>query len=151
MCSFHNCIMGYRNLVFAVGLSVVAVIGFSGCTVIRKVTYPPDFTYLDTKQVRTTMGRFASGVARLDMLLTEPDDNIAQRREAIIVELRKMEKLSESLGAGYQKTNHLLIDEHIDEFRADVRGARLAVEQEPPGYYLAGRLTGSCTACHMDR
>lgn len=143
--------MAYRNLVFAVGITVVAVIGFSACAAIREVTYPSDFTYLDTKQVRTTMDRFASGVARLDMLLAESNDNFARRREAIIVELRKMEKLSESLGAGYQKTNHLLLDEHIDEFRADVRGARLAAEQEPPSYYLVGRLTGSCTACHMNR
>ncbi|MDH3689427.1 MAG: hypothetical protein OEU36_08095 [Gammaproteobacteria bacterium] len=143
--------MANRSLVFAVGLTVVAVVGFSACAAVRKVTYPPDFSYLSTKQVRTTMGAFASGVARLDMLLSESDDNFAQRREAIILQLKKMEKLSESLGAGYQKTNHLLIDEHIDEFRADVRGARLAAEQEPPSYYLAGRLTGSCTACHMNR
>lgn len=97
------------------------------------------------------MSRLAGSVARLELLIADSDMNFAQRREAVIEELIKVEELSDSLGAGYKKTNHLFIDEHIDDFKAEVRRARLAVEREPPDYYLVGRIAGNCAACHRQR
>jgi len=73
------------------------------------------------------------------------------QRETIINELNKMEKIAFSLGAGTQTTNHLFLDQHIDQFKQDVRHARQSVEAEPANFYLAGRLAGSCLGCHVQR
>jgi hypothetical protein len=62
-----------------------------------------------------------------------------------------MDRISAGLGAGPSPTNHLLIDRHIDRFRTDLAAARDAAAADPPRYHLAGRIIGSCTACHVLR
>jgi hypothetical protein len=49
------------------------------------------------------------------------------------------------------QTSHLLIDEHIDDFKSDVRLALREASSDPPNYYALGRLSGSCTGCHQYR
>lgn len=70
-------------------------------------------------------------------------------REFTLLEQMKQETVK--LGAGTQKTNHLFIDENIDQFKYDIEAARKAIADKPPNYYLAGRLSGSCIACHIRR
>jgi hypothetical protein len=57
----------------------------------------------------------------------------------------------EKLGAGSVETNHLLIDDRIDQFKSDVDIALRDTSADPPNYYSLGRLYGSCVACHQYR
>ncbi len=97
------------------------------------------------------MGRFSANLWRIDAILADSETVLPYQREEIINLLKDIEKVADELGAGPQVTSHLLIDEHIDKFRSDVQKARQAVEREIPNYFLVGRLSGSCTACHFLR
>lgn len=131
-----------------VGL-LVAVLLVSACATVRKVTYPPDFVYLPSSEVRSSMAHMSAGIARLDEVLGTGREMSPADRAAVIRILDDLESVAKRISAGGRETNHLLIDQHIDEFRVDLQRARSAVEQTPPNYYFAGRLSGSCLACHI--
>ena len=123
----------------------------AGCSEVRVRPYPPDIVYLDAQQIESTMMRLSADIWTINDIFDSNEYISSPNRERIIDLLREMENEAVALGAGTQKTNHLVIDNNIDQFRYDVRAAREAVEAEPPNYYLAGRLSGSCLACHVRR
>jgi hypothetical protein len=98
-----------------------------GCAQIRKATYPNDYVYLERDQLRSKM-----------VLLSFYDL------------LNKIKGLTAEFGGGVT-TNHLVIDEHIDDFKIDVSNAIRDARANPPNYYALGRLTGSCVGCHKYR
>ena len=122
-----------------------------GCSEVRVRPYPPDIVYLDEQQIESSMMRLSADIWTINDIFDNNEHISGFNRERIIDLLREMENEAVSLGAGTQKTNHLVIDNNIDQFRYDVRAAREAIEAEPPNYYLAGRLSGSCLACHAKR
>ena len=129
-------------------LTVLIVVG---CSEVRLRPYPPDIVYLDDQQIESTMMRLSADIWTINDIFDNNEYISGFHRERIIDLLKEMENEAVTLGAGTQKTNHLIIDNNIDQFRHDVRAAREAVEAEPPNYYLAGRLSGSCLACHVRR
>lgn len=143
--SGHMHIAALSGLLFALAVSV------AGCEHVRRVTYPPEFTYLTDATVSTSMGRMARHVARLEALMGEAPTEQAIDRGAVIAELRQLQDVARSLGAGPAATNHLLVDAHVDRFSQSLDRARRAVEHDPPSYYLVGQVTGSCSACHLYR
>ena len=58
-----------------------------------------------------------------------------------------MEADVDHVGAEGERTNHPMIDEHRDQFRADLVAARRGVD-EPPNYPLARTVSAACTRCH---
>lgn len=144
----------------ALGIALAAALG--GCVQIHLLSYPAEFVWLDDEDVRGAMQLMAASVERLDLLVVpfeglEASDAESLRR-AVDEELALIEEIALALAAGVApegeplpRTNHLLIDEHIDEFLADVARARSLVAAETPSYYAVGELVGSCTACHRYR
>jgi len=116
----------------------------------RRHTYPPDFNYISDEELTTTMWRLAAEVSSLDRALNEgrvPDANV---RVQVISILSRMEAISKELGPQDWPSNHPKVARNIGRFRADVANARRAVQVEPPSFYLAGRVSGSCMHCHGD-
>ena len=120
----------------------------AGCSGVRVDTYPPDFTYLPTSEIKGTMTRMSVEIWRINDILDRNETVVGYQRDEILDALRALERSAQNMGAGWQLTNHALIDENIDAFKDSVVDARLAIEREPPNYYLAGKLSGSCLACH---
>jgi len=136
-----------RNLlVLVTGAAVIA-----GCAAVRKVTYPPDFVYLEGSEVTSAMSRLSADVWRIDDILKNSETVLPYEREEIIDILNDMERVANRLGAGTVETNHPFIDQNIDAFKRDVELALEEVKQEPPSYYKAGRISGRCLACHRLR
>jgi hypothetical protein len=132
-------------------LIALAVAALFGCAEVGWHTYPPSMVRLEPKQVTGAMTRYSVSLWRLDEILSTSETILPYQREEIISLLREMERQADRLGAGATVTNHLVIDQHIDEFKAELGRARRDVEKEPPSYYRAGRLYGSCQACHVMR
>lgn len=148
-------------------LILLALLSFTllvnGCAKIRLVTYPREFTYLDSKTAKGVMHEMAVSLSALDQLVQQAADNADRVRyqPLILAQLQNIERLATSISSGTTgdtqpgdaraMTNHLLIDEHIDDFIGQVMRAKLLTEAEPPNYYGAGQLTGSCNACHRMR
>lgn len=143
--------MKLKRLLRVVLVAGIIIAGLIGCNYVRKVTYPPDFVYLDRKEIVGAMAEFSVDLWRIDDILSHSETILPYQREEIIDLLKHMEDIADKLGAGATQTNHLLIDQHIDQFKDSVWDARRTVEADPPNYYLAGRLSGSCNGCHIYR
>ena len=134
-----------------VAIAVAAAAILSGCAEVGWHTYPPSMVRLEPKQITGAMTRYSLNLWRIDEIISTSETILPYQREEIIKLLRDMEAQADRLGAGATVTNHLVIDNHIDEFKADLARARREVEKDPPNYYRAGRLYGSCQACHVMR
>ncbi|HSH44057.1 MAG TPA: hypothetical protein VK973_18175 [Arenicellales bacterium] len=132
----------------AIGICVALA---AGCAAVRKVTYPPDFVYLDRAEITGSMSRLSADIWRIEDILSSSETVLPYEREEIITILGDMRQVADNLGAGTVDTNHPFIDENIDAFRQDVQRALDDVKAEPPSYYRAGVLSGRCLACHRLR
>ncbi len=154
-------ILNDRRVALSILLSFTLLL--SGCAQIRLLTYPPEFTYLDSDTAKGVMHEMAINLSTLDELVQQAVSSSDSDRyqPLILAQLQNMESLATSVsshttgktleGDDRLVTNHLLIDEHIDDFMAQIMKAKLQTEAEPPNYYGAGQLTGSCNACHRMR
>lgn len=150
-----------RSLLLSFAL--VATVLLAGCVKIRMLTYPSEFTYLDSDSVKGVMHEMAISLSRIDTLVRQSNDepNPSRYQSDILAELQNVEMQATSLssstsgttpdGQARPTTNHLLIDEHIDDFIEQIMHARMLAEDTPPNYYGVGQLTGSCSACHRTR
>jgi len=114
----------------------------------RRVTYPPDFRYIERSQLQSAMWRLAYDVRELDQLMRTPPPIDAVRHDATVRLLNDLLVATDALRGGGQPTNHPLLTDHVGRFRLDVSLALAAVQADPPSYYLVGSVTGACLACH---
>jgi hypothetical protein len=130
---------------------ILLTILVSGCTQNHKVTYPGNFVYLDQKQVTSEMALLSNYMRQIDEILSD-DSTISSEQQARIANILSLiDASADSLGAGSVKTNHLVIDDHIDQFKTDVNVAIRNARSDPPNYFSLGKLAGSCVACHQFR
>lgn len=131
----------------------VSTLYLSACAEIRTLTYPENFTWIGKSEVSSVMNRFSNSLFQIDIAATrkQPGDV-----DIVITELSKMIDEASSLMSARQAngnnaivTNHLLIDEHLDDFLNDLNRAKLLIEEDSSNLYVTGNLTGSCTACHQ--
>ncbi|MCP4390016.1 MAG: hypothetical protein GY802_17110, partial [Gammaproteobacteria bacterium] len=118
---------------------------------IRKATYPSDFVYLERKQIRGEMALLSLYLRQLDQILLDGSTVSSEQQRRILAILSKIDASATTLGAGNVRTNHLVIDDHIDQFRNDVYTAIHNASASPPNYFALGRLSGSCVGCHKFR
>lgn len=115
---------------------------------LRKATYPPDFSYISQEQLQTTMWQLARDSKELDRIAAKPDPLSEPDRKTLLALLGSMELEADRIGKDGKRTNHPLLDDQRDQFRADLKAARRGVESEPPSYTLARTVSTACTRCH---
>jgi hypothetical protein len=131
----------------------------SACSELRKVTYPPDFVYLNKSDVQTVMSVMAAGIdeiaARIPDGALPPEagssTEILNILYAMEYSLSELQSNRESSVTNPLVTNHLLIDEHLKDFMLDIARAKFQLQATPANYYGVGQLTGGCAACHSQR
>ncbi len=136
------------------GLMMIALLCcglLTGCTYIRKATYPADFVYLERKQITSQMALLSMYMKQLDEILLDDKTVSSEQQERVIAILSRVDASANALGAGSIRTNHLVLDDHIDQFKSDVHVALRDASADPPNYFALGRLSGSCVACHRFR
>jgi hypothetical protein len=136
------------SFLLALSLGAGFVTGCGSAGTIRRFTYPPDFQYLEHSQVVSAMGTLARDVRALKRLLAGTEALDAGQHAEVVRLLRAMEVTAAELDPKGRRTNHPVIDRNIGAFRRDIEMARLAAERDPPNYFLAGSVAGSCSYCH---
>lgn len=114
----------------------------------RPLTYGPNFDYISDDQLKSVMWQLARDVNRVDDLVNDPQGVGPEQRDEISRLLVIMEDATGRLGREGIRTNHPLVDEHRDQFRADIEAARRGVAAEPPSYTLTREVSGACLHCH---
>ncbi len=117
-----------------------------GAPEFRRMTYPPDFVYVERREINTVMWSFASGVAALDRSMNpEPGRDIDLM--AVAAALRELDAAAGRLPIA-ASTNHPMLGERAERFRRDVHLALAQVEGPEPDLGLARSVTGACLYCH---
>lgn len=137
-----------RACVLALALLAVACKSDDVAAELRKGTYPPDFSYISKEQLQTTMGQLARDTTALDRVAAKPDPLSEADRATLLALLSSMELEVDRIGKEGKRTNHPLLDEKRDQFRADLQAARRGVESQPPNYTLARTVSTACIRCH---
>lgn len=141
---------GGRNKLRLILIALLCAGVVFGCAQIRKATYPRDFVYLERKQLRSKMALLSFYLRQVDETMLDHSIAGSDPQQDILGLLNKIEALTAELGAGVE-TNHLVIDDHIDEFKIDLNTAINNASASPPDYFALGKLTGSCIGCHKYR
>lgn len=119
---------------------------------VRKVTYPPDFKYIEPGQLRSDMAKLGQNIYFLNQALAADQFDSptlsATQQERVIVALRNIEKIARRLRASESGSNHPYMQNYMQDFVRQVSEARNAASMDPPRYYLAGKVSGGCTNCH---
>ena len=137
-------------------LTIVVAVSIVGCAQIRELTYPKGFTYLEEKEVDALMQKMRGNIVRLDQLVAEASISDASKsdtvqQQKIIAELTALERIATRLSGDHTQTNHFVISDHIEQFITDIGKAKMFANMSPPRYYHAGKVAGSCMACHQFR
>jgi hypothetical protein len=132
----------------AVALAAAVVWGCGASETIRRVTYPPDFRYLEQHDVTSAMWTLARDVRAIKGLLGGANGLTPADHQEVVRLLRDMESTAAQLDPTGRRSTHPRIDRNIDAFRRDLALARQAAERDPPNYFLAGNVAGSCSYCH---
>ena len=141
---------GGNNSLRLVIIALLCVAVVFGCAQVRKVTYPDDYVYLERKQLRSKMALLSFYMRQLDEVLLDYSIVSSDQQQRILYLLNKVNDLTAELGGGVT-TNHLALDDHIDQFKIDVNIAIRDARANPPNYFALGRLAGNCTGCHKYR
>jgi len=125
--------------VSVVALGVAITLGVSCLRApepIRKLTYPPDFSYIPPERIHSTMWILAAEVHRLDELLRarsgSPDGAAA----------------IEQIDHPGRATQHPALNQNLTRFAARIASAQRGADRTPPNYFQASALSGSCFLCH---
>ncbi|MGH1358664.1 MAG: hypothetical protein ACRBC3_07860 [Burkholderiaceae bacterium] len=130
-------------------LMISALLAVAACADIRKLTYPPEYVYIEKTELQSSMHQMAAAMSRLDSLVATESTGDSTQKD-VLAQLNVIDQVAWKLSGG-KSTNHLLLDGHMKQFSADVAKARLLASSSPPNYYYAGRLSGNCSGCHRFR
>lgn len=115
-----------------------------GAPEMRLVTYPPDFIYIERRELNTVMWQLAASVAALQRALGDaPTSDIDL--DAARAALSELDVAASKLPIA-ATTNHPMLGERAGRFRRDVRLALEHIEGADPS--LARSVTGACLYCH---
>lgn len=117
---------------------------------VRKVTYPPDFHYIKKEEIHTVMGRLAVQMVRLEERMQQDGGFRDEDRDEVVEILSEMLRLSQELKRG-TRSNHPRINREAPRLQSNIERALRAARLDPPNYYFAGEVSGSCEYCHVPR
>jgi|SRR6185436_11753240 len=116
---------------------------------IRQVTYPPDFSYLNSGDITSAMHALAYHSKEIDKSIGDKKGSEAARQKYVIEQLKEMEKVASTLGNTTRGSSHWMISDNLDQFRFSLQRAQAGATHNPPNYFWAGQITGSCMSCHV--
>ena len=138
---------------FCIFLGLAAVVGCSSMySSFREVTYPPDFKYIDSEKLQSSMSEMAIQISILDGALQHSvaaqGENGDAIREEVVGALSEIYRIGSELQASSGGANHPFMEDHMRDFISSVDIARSAASLEEPRYYFAGKVAGACASCH---
>jgi hypothetical protein len=119
------------------------------CEQFRVTTFPPDLSYLPPVQVRTAMWVIAAELQYLEERLDLPAASDQEfRKSEILKSLGRMRVAADSLDEPGRASQHSILNENLERFVHRIERAKRAVDRDPPNYFPASTIAGSCYLCH---
>ncbi len=116
---------------------------------VRATTMPPDLRYLPPEQIRTAMWVLAAEIQELERILETPELlERASTQSDVRARLARMRVAAETLDVPGKTTQHPVLNRNLDRFLGRLRQAERAVDRDPPNYFPASTIAGTCFVCH---
>ena len=115
----------------------------------RASTLAPSLDYLPPEETRTVMWVLAAELRHLERLMQAPtirDPEVL--RATVRGTLERMRLAAKTLDEPGRTTQHPEINQNLGLFLGRLERARRAVDRNPPNYFLAGTIAGTCSLCH---
>lgn len=150
--------MSFQRIKRNSGIAMVLMVALTtGCTYslsdVRKVTYPPDFNYIEPQDIKTDMAKMAAQIRLLDIALEPVDEKdpaaLERQRQTVMAALDSIEGIASGLQSAHTGSNHPYMQDFMGDFVARVDKARVAASLAQPRYYFAGKVAGGCAVCHQ--
>lgn len=113
-----------------------------------QVADPPPFDFEDGVELRSGMHQLAFTLLRLDVALLDEDAEYPVDQDDVVETLRRILQIAENLQAGDLRSKHPYLAADMFRFLSDVDRAIIDATRRSPNYYMAGRISGACVACH---
>ena len=115
----------------------------------RVTTFPPDLSYLPPEQVRTAMWVLAAELQYLEERLNLPAASDQRfRKSEVLKSLGRMRVAADALDKPGRTSQHSILNENLERFVHRIERAERAVDRDPPNYFPASTIAGSCYLCH---
>lgn len=115
----------------------------------RVTMFPPDLEYLPPEQLRTTMWVLASEIRYLEVRLNEFSDVDPGYQQAEVRNcLERMKLAASALDESGRTTQHPVLNKNLGQFLLRLERAVRSVDRDPPNYFPASTIAGSCYLCH---
>ncbi len=115
-----------------------------------QVASPPPFDYVDGDELRSGMHQLAFAMLNLDAeLANENTDEDPIDQQDVIDSLKRIQEIAQELHAGDIRSSHPYLAGDMFRFLNDVDQAIWQASLRSPRYYMAGRVSGACAACHQ--
>lgn len=111
-----------------------------------QVADAPPFDYVDGEELRSRMHQLAFALQNLDSSLATDYNETGPYQDAVVDNLEDIDRIAKTLQAGDLSSKHPFLAEDMSRFISDVERAQFDAERRH--YYMAGRITGACVACH---
>lgn len=110
---------------------------------------PPDLGYIPPDRVRSAMWVIAAEIASLENQLEKRSSaDPESQREAVRSSLLLMRSAARSLSEPGRSSQHPVLNQHLPLFVERIDHAIRALDHDPPNYFRASSLAGSCFLCH---
>ena len=138
-----------------IALLLAAAATAAACAAFRPGKFEPDERVPAGEAVPTAalddvhdeMHELAVRTMEVDRLLRDANPAPAERAHIAQV-LLEMQTIAGRLDSPRAVNAHPALAAHAADFRSELGAARNGVLAEPPNYYLAGTIAGSCAGCH---
>lgn len=127
---------------------IVASVLDGGCALLRATTNPPDFKQIAQKDIHGAMHVMAAQVQMLDAALRDEALPEEERQRQVLAALDVIAAQARGLHPPGAVISHAMLHDKLPQFIRDVEGARAAAAADPPRYFLAGSVSGTCMSCH---
>jgi hypothetical protein len=141
-----NSLLVRLSVLIGLSLTLVSCSGVAGA--LRQVTYPPGFTYVSREQLTSRMHELGYELQQLDQALGPDNQALSEQQQQVVTILNNIERVAGGIQAGEAGSNHPFLQNDMATFMATVGQARVSAGLNPPRYYEAGRVSGSCANCH---
>ncbi|MFK7895626.1 MAG: hypothetical protein AB8G23_07300 [Myxococcota bacterium] len=115
----------------------------------RTTMAAPDLEYIPPAKIKTTMWVLAAEIKHLERLIDESSSaDIHAKRPMVVASLERMRLAARNLDQPGRSSQHPIINQHLERFVRRLERARIAAERNPPNFFPASTVAGSCFVCH---
>ena len=116
---------------------------------VRATPFPPDLTYMPKHRIETAMWVLASEIQELEqVLMLRAEGQSDSQREAASLAIHRMKVAARTLEEPGRSTQHPALNRNLSVFIGRLDRAKRALDREPPDFFPASTIVGSCYLCH---